>query len=190
MTSVEDRLAALEEAVARLESVRSDQAERTGRLKPASATDGAEATPAAAKGGSRKPASGEPDDRTWVLAGLERRHPEGAVVFAGSAPTPDGSVEWQWGRLSEELIEHDWEPAAARIEALGHPVRLRLLQRVLTGTTTTAALAETDGLGTTGQLHHHLRTLIASGWLRSTARGRYSIPPERVIPLLAIISAA
>ena len=76
------------------------------------------------------------------------------------------------------------------LAALSHPVRLRLLQHVLNGSATTAELAEDDSLGTTGQLHHHLRALVAAGWLTSTGRGRWSIPGPRVIPLLVVIVAA
>ena len=36
-----------------------------------------------------------------------------------------------------------------------------------------------DGLGTTGQAYHHLRQLAAVGWLHSTGRGRYEVPPHR-----------
>jgi len=65
-----------------------------------------------------------------------------------------------------------------------------VLRGVLTGLHTTAELAALDGLGTTGQLYHHLRQLQAAGWLRSTGRGRYDVPPTRVIPLLVILTAA
>jgi hypothetical protein len=40
-----------------------------------------------------------------------------------------------------------------------------------------------------GQLHHHLRALVAAGWLTSTGRGRWSIPAPRVIPLLVVVAA-
>jgi hypothetical protein len=75
------------------------------------------------------------------------------------------------------------------IDALSHAVRLRLLQRVLNGVTTTAELSEDDSLGTTGQLHHHLRALVAAGWLHSTGRGQWAVTPQRVIPLLVVLAA-
>ena len=103
--------------------------------------------------------------------------------------TAEGPVAWQRGRTHRPGDGADWEPAAAVLDALSHPVRLRLLQRVLNGTATTAELAEDDSLGTTGQLHHHLRALVAAGWLTSTGRGRWSAGP-RVIPLLVVVVAA
>ena len=125
----------------------------------------------------------------WVLDELRRRHPEGAVVFAGTAAVGKGEVAWQWGAVTEELRETDWTPAAGVFDALAHPVRLRLLQRVLNGSDSTAELSLDESMGTTGQLHHHLRALVAAGWLVSTSRGRWAIPPQRVVPLLVVVSA-
>jgi hypothetical protein len=67
-----------------------------------------------------------------------------------------------------------------------HPKAL-LLHEILLGVRTTAGLSEHERLGTSGQLYHHLRQLV---WLRSTARGQYSVPPERVVPLLTVLAAA
>ena len=53
----------------------------------------------------------------------------------------------------------------------------------------TAELADDPSLGTTGQLHHHLRALVAGGWLVSVGRAQWAVPPPRVIPLLAILAA-
>ena len=50
--------------------------------------------------------------------------------------------------------------------------------------------AATEGLGTTGQLHHHLRQLKAAGWLHQTGRGTYEVPARRVVPLLTMIQGA
>ena len=130
------------------------------------------------------------DDRFWLLQQVRDRHPDGAVVFCGTAALPEGDVAWQWGVPSAQVLEQDWEPASGVFGALAHPVRLHLLQQVLNGTTSTAELGEGESLGTTGQLHHHLRALVAGGWLPSTGRGRWSVPGPRIIPLLVMITAA
>jgi len=147
-----------------------------------------------------RPAGAPPpdqDDRFWALSGLKDRTGErGAVVFAGALTTQDGAgYEWQHGMLADDLLG---ELAAAEdatrftdvLAALAQPVRLRLLLAVLNGRHTSAELGSIDGSGTTGQLYHHLRQLVAAGWLRSAGRGRYQIPPERVIPLLVALAAA
>jgi len=159
MNDLEARVAVLEEAVARLDR-----------------------TPA--------PPTAETEDLDlWLVDVLRRRHPGGAVAFGGFASLGKGEVVWQWGSDAESLREADWSSAAGVLDALGHPVRLRLLQRVLNGTVSTADLALDDALGTTGQLHHHLRALVAAGWLQSVGRGTWAIPAPRVVPLLVVVSA-
>jgi Helix-turn-helix domain len=131
-------------------------------------------------------------DPFWALSALKARLPEGrgAVVFTGVVPQPTGAVEWQWGTGTDQLLDTDWSELSATIAALGHPVRLLLLRRVLGGASSVAELQAHEGLGTSGQLYHHLRQLVGAGWLRATARGHYAVPPERMVPLLAILSAA
>jgi DNA-binding transcriptional ArsR family regulator len=115
----------------------------------------------------------------------------GGVAFAGSVDLPNGRrVEWQMGHTAAQLLSTDWTDIAPALTALGHPIRLRLLNAVLAGVHETAALAATLGDGTTGQLHHHLRELTAAGWLRAERRGRYDIPAERMVPLLVAVAAA
>lgn len=166
---LEERVVKLEAAVARL------AAESAGHGN----TDGV--------GDSKQ----DGDSQLWYLEELERRHPEGAVAFTGSVEVPgQGTARWQYGLTSERLAEADWSAYATQLDALGHPVRLTLLQLIHNGVRSTAELAAQEDLGTTGQLHHHLRVLINAGWLVSTGRGHYEIPATRVVPLLAIILAA
>jgi hypothetical protein len=153
-----------------------------------------EASPTAA---SVAVATGPAGDAFWVLEGLRERHPDpGAVVFAGSVRLPDDRVlEWQEGLDTDAVLDRDWREAADLLAALGHPVRLALVQRFLAGAATvTEATAPTDGaddgFGTSGQVYHHLRQLVAAGWLRSTGSGRYEVPPQRVVPLMSIILGA
>ncbi|MEV4670631.1 MULTISPECIES: ArsR/SmtB family transcription factor [Actinomadura] len=143
----------------------------------------------------RPPEAAEPpdaDDAFWALRGLKERAADpGAVLFTGSVTLPSGEhYEWQQGHPAGDLLADDWAQAADTLGALAHPVRLLLVREVLHGARTTAELAAHEGLGTTGQLYHHLRRLVAAGWLRTTARGQYSVPGERVVPLLAVLAAA
>lgn len=131
----------------------------------------------------------------WALDGLRSRRDadettrSGMVMLVGSLTLPDGSpVEWQQSGATAGLLEVDWSHNATAFAALGHPVRAELLRHILTGTRTTAALAEVEGLGTTGQLHHHLRHLVTAGWVQQTARGRYDVPAAKVVPLLVCLT--
>jgi hypothetical protein len=170
--SIEERLAELEQRVANLEG--------DPPTRPAVST------------------SGTRQDTFWALEGLRDRAPAdrgGALLYTGFVDLPTGEhYEWQQGHPVDEVTDRhpgqDWTDTAASFAALGHPVRLQLLHAILHGTRTAAALAELEGVGTTGQIYHHLRQLTAAGWLRTTARGQYAVPPERVVPLLAVLAAA
>lgn len=135
-------------------------------------------------------------DPLWALQELQRRLAlteetrSGAVLFTGSLELPGGEkVAWQEGAGSRGLLEQDWADLADRLAALGHPVRLEILKNILVGTRSTAELSEIATLGTTGQLHHHLRELRSSGWVRSVGRGRYEVPAARVVRLLVTLLA-
>ncbi|TDD83604.1 ArsR family transcriptional regulator [Actinomadura darangshiensis] len=158
-------------------------ADRVGRL---------EERIAVLEGGVR-PAAGrpEPDDTFWALNALKDRAADpGAVLFTGSVTLPSGEhYEWQQGHAADDLLQDDWAKAAESLSALAHPVRLLLLREIMHGTRTTAELAAHEDLGTTGQLYHHLRQLVAAGWLRTSGRGRYAVPGERVVPILTVLAA-
>ena len=128
----------------------------------------------------------------WALNGVRSRYPDpGAVLFAGTAATAAGArYEYQYGLETAHLLDVDWSRFADSLAALGHPVRLAILRAVLDGTETVTGLAEDLGSGTTGQIYHHVHQLTAAGWLAPHARSRHRIPPARVIPLLAILTAA
>lgn len=139
----------------------------------------------------------ESDDTYWALTGVESRltdHPsttEGAVMLVGSLTLPDGArVKWQQSAGTAGMLETEWAEESTVFAALGHPVRLELLRHMLSGVRATADLAAIESLGTTGQLHHHLRQLVAAGWVRQSARGSYEVPASRVVPLLACLAGA
>ncbi|MEO3972608.1 winged helix-turn-helix domain-containing protein [Streptomyces sp. CAU 1734] len=132
----------------------------------------------------------------WALEGFRGRLAEagaedGGVLFTGAVRLAAGErYEWQYGALTERLLQEDWANAADSFAALGSGVRLRLLREILGGRRSAAELAELEGLGTTGQIYHHLRQLTGAGWLHSPDRGRYEIPAARVVPLLVVLTAA
>lgn len=115
------------------------------------------------------------DGDFWALEGLRQQltdvgeaGADGGVLYAGSVRLPTGEqYGWQYGALTEALLDGDWADAADSFAALGHPVRLRLLREILGGLSTAAELAALDGAGTTGQIYHHLRQLTGTGWLQA-----------------------
>lgn len=149
-----------------------------------------EARLAALEQASRVPS--KPSDSTfWALDFLRKNtRPGGEVEFAGHAEVASGTWGWQWGLPVGDLLSTPWAEVAAILAALGHPLRLEILRAVLNGQSNTQDLQHLAEIGTTGQLYHHLKELQGTGWLKVGKRGTYSVPPERIIPLLVILSAA
>ena len=129
-------------------------------------------------------------DEFWALRELKRRAQDRSqVLFTGSLTLPTGAhYEWQETVEVPAVLEADPTQAVAALSALAHPVRLHLLHEVLHGRRTVPELSE--GLGTSGQLYHHLRQLVAEGWLATSGRGVYEVPAVRVVPLLTLLAAA
>lgn len=169
-----ERLAALEARVAELEQrARAD-------------ADAAAAGPPAA-------ADTAYSERFFALEALkERASGAGEVVFAGVVPVEGGpeAIQWQYGSSVGGVDDLDWSSLAGNLDALGHPVRLSLLQAVRSGVGTVAELKEREEFGTSGQIYHHINLLVAAGWLVTRRRGHYVIPPERLVPLMVVLTAA
>lgn len=140
-------------------------------------------------GEQQVPAAADDNDTFWALAGLRARVPEpGGVLMAGSVQTPNGyEARWQVGALADELFSSDFAERADSLSALAHPVRLRIIQQLMTEAETVQDLAGTGEFGTSGQIYHHLRQLTSAGWLRAVGGGRYEVPVARVVPLLTIL---
>jgi hypothetical protein len=136
------------------------------------------------------------DDRYWALNELNRQSAAkptecGAVLYAGSVSLPSGAhYVWQRQDSTRSLLDSDWRDLSETITALAHPVRLGILKHALAQDRSTQDFMSLPEMGTTGQLFHHIKALQEAGWLRSLQRGQYGVPGERVVPLLAILSAA
>jgi DNA-binding transcriptional ArsR family regulator len=138
-------------------------------------------------------------ERFWALARLaERTGPEfdrdgvaGSLLYAGRATTPGGGdLIWQAEHPLPDVLAEGWEDAAAVLSALGSPFRLEIIRALLLGRGTVQQLQEIPGLGTSGQLYHHLRDLQSVGVVTQRRRGRYGVAGDKVVPCLIIIAAA
>lgn len=172
----------------------SELAELTARVRELESQVAALRDAAASEGGPECPDQSTPAlDATkfWALQGLKARVDRpGAVLFTGLVEASgEEPVEWQQGATTESLLEADWSLGVEALAALGHATRLILLQEVLRGTHGVAELGDLEGVGTSGQLYHHLRQLVSAGWLRMAGRGRYEVPATRTVPLLVVMAA-
>jgi DNA-binding transcriptional ArsR family regulator len=186
LTQVEARLATLEAQMAAM------MARPTGESAATAPSSSPEAVGSAAP--SQRLANA-PLRKFWAIDGVLRRaevdHNEaGGVVFAGQVVLPNNETyAWQIETDTGKLLAADWSAANAALAALAHPIRLLLLKALLEGKRDTQSLVHLPDMGTTGQLYHHLKELEAAGWIRQPRRGEYIVLAERVIPLLAILSA-
>ncbi len=185
--SFEERLAALTARVEALEIHSRRVGDGAPQAAPKDATVGPPTTPTTPD--TATPPT-DPSDPMWALHELERRVPSpGGVLFTGSVTTPEGPVRYQWGRTATHLHDSDWKQFSNRASALGHPLRLALLQLLLDGERTVTELVEALELSSPSIAYHHLSTLQAAGWATAARRGAWSIPPSRIIPLLTIVTA-
>lgn len=137
-------------------------------------------------------ARGTDAQKYWLLDHVAHSGAKGGeVAYGGSVTTPTGEQYlWQRQAGGKDLFARDWQGVDRVLAALGHPVRLAILKTLLEGRQAKADLERIAGLGTTGQLYHHLKALEEAGWVRTLERGVYGVPGERVVPLLAILLAA
>ena len=162
MESIESRVLALEERVARLE----------------------QPTPT--------PIEASADESTmWLADALEPSDelPEGSVIFGGNLTIGESSYIYQWQRPTEEVTHGDWSDNLDRLAALAHPLRGDILRRLLNAPASATELVEEEIVTSTGTAYHHLSALTSAGWTTKTG-GKYALRPARVIPLLTIITAS
>lgn len=138
------------------------------------------------------------------LAALEAR--VAALESAGSAPAPEavdesglvsyegavrlhGEVSWRIGFSPAAVVDLPAGPTAEVLAALGHPVRLALVRRLLTGPASAAELQDAADLSSTGQVYHHLRALSAARVVEQDGRA-FRVPATGVVPVLTMLLAA
>ncbi|HSK58247.1 MAG TPA: helix-turn-helix domain-containing protein [Actinomycetospora sp.] len=131
-----------------------------------------------------------------VAAG-ERAGPEepsgqaGEISYRGQVRLADGAgpVSWTIGYDAEASLALPAGPVTEVLAALGHPVRLALVRRLLTGPAGTGELVAAADLSSTGQLYHHLRTLTSARLVEQDGRS-YRVPATAVVPILVAVVAA
>ena len=162
MESIESRVLALEERVAKLE----------------------QPTPT--------PIEASADESTmWLADALEPSEelPKGSVIFGGNLTISESSYIYQWQRPTEAVTHGDWSENLDRLAALAHPIRGDILRRLLTAPASATELVEEEIVTSTGTAYHHLSALTSAGWT-TKASGKYAIRAARVVPLLTIITAS
>lgn len=131
------------------------------------------------------------EEGSGPAAADERTGESGEIGYHGSVRLQEGAgpVTWTIGYDAAATLDLPAGPAAEVLAALGHPVRLALVRRLLTGPAGTNELVEAAELSSTGQLYHHLRTLTSARVVEQDGR-RYRVPTTGVVPVLVALLAA
>ncbi|MET1071768.1 MAG: helix-turn-helix domain-containing protein [Umezawaea sp.] len=132
----------------------------------------------------------EGDDR--VIADQPPVGDEGGTVgYHGQVTLGGGDVGWQIDVSTERVLALPERAPIEVLAALAHPVRVGIVRSLLVdGPQPGSALQEAAGLGSTGQLYHHLKTLTSSGVVEQDKRGSYRLRPTATVPVLVLLAAA
>jgi ArsR family transcriptional regulator, arsenate/arsenite/antimonite-responsive transcriptional repressor len=113
----------------------------------------------------------------------------GVVTYAGVVGFEYGEYIWEMERPVPALVALESETLAPVLAALGSPLRLVLVKALLQAPRTNQQLQEIAGIGSPGQLYHHLKELIASGVIEQHSRNLYRVSPAKLVPILTIFAA-
>ena len=95
----------------------------------------------------------------------------------------------QYDVSADKLLGLIRNGSAERVLAcIGSNDRLNILLAVLKAPRTVAQLVEECGYSSTGQVYHHLRSLIAADLLEEESRGYYVVRPDRVQGILMLLA--
>jgi ArsR family transcriptional regulator, arsenate/arsenite/antimonite-responsive transcriptional repressor len=176
-TSLDTRLDALDVRVRALEA----RAPRQSHLDPASDAPATAAAPELA-----------------VLALLEQRGESPAATAGVSGRLLiGGQVQAGARRYADVRFQEVADALRADAGALSHLLgaiasapRLTILRRLITADSTRSDLLAALKGTSAGQLYHHVRALESAGLVMQPSRGVFRIRPERVVPLISLLSVA
>lgn len=152
-----------------------------------SALEGASAATAA--GGSTPAAGGSaPAVADSATSNPEAVGESGMVGYQGDVRL-HGQVSWTIRYSPTGALDLAPGPTAEVLAALGHPVRLALVRRLLHGPASAAELQEAAELSSTGQVYHHLKALTSARVVEQDGRA-FRLPPTGVVPVLTMMLAA
>jgi ArsR family transcriptional regulator len=115
----------------------------------------------------------------------------GTVGYRGLVTLGGSEVRRQVEVRAERVLGLPDRAPIDVLAALAHPVRVGIVRSLLVdGPKPGPALQEAAGLGSTGQLYHHLKTLTSSGVVEQDKRGSYQLRTAATVPVLVLLTAA
>lgn len=179
MPDQKDRLTALEKQVADLQMRLTALEERLPRSAP-----GLPPLPAL-------PALPALPERTTDREPLEEREMlQGVLSCEGLIQLAEQDVRWRQRLALQSVFAASPELLAQLFAALSSPHRVIILRTLCEGPRTSQQLQELLGMGSAGQLYHHLKELLATGLILQRGRSAYTIEPTKVIPVCIALMMA
>ena len=119
------------------------------------------------------------------------RRTGGAITYLGVFASGGRQSSWiRNGVETDGLLALIENGTAERVLAcIGSGERLRLLLAILQKPQTVAELVKTCGFGSTGQVYHHMKPLLAADLIREDMpKGTYVLQPHKVQGLLMLLA--
>jgi ArsR family transcriptional regulator len=179
MADLPDRLAALEEQVAVLWTRLAAVEKRISSAPSAGSSEALFQT--------RTPALTRDQESQKTQPGMI----QGTLNYAGSIQLAERPFRFQQTLAVQSLFEAPAELLATIFAALSSPHRVIILRTLCERPCTAQQLQEVLGMGSAGQLYHHLKELMAAGLITQRERSSaYTIEPAKVIPICAALMVA
>ena len=172
LTALEEEVAALRVRLAALEEQRSSFAKggTTGALFQAR--------------GSALPTGREPPT-------TQTGPVQGTLSYSGTIQQDSRPLRFQQTLAVQSLFEAAPDLLAQTFAAFASPHRVIILRTLCERPCTAQQLQEVLGMGSAGQLYHHLKELLAAGLITQRERSSaYTIDPAKVIPICAALMMA
>lgn len=179
MPDPQDRLAALEEEMAALRT-------RLAALEEQMSSFGQGGTTGALfqARGSALPPDREPQAAQTGLV-------QGTLSYSGDIQLGEHPLRFRQTLAVQSLFEAAPDLLAQLFAALASPHRVIILRTLCERPCTAQQLQEVLGMGSAGQLYHHLKELLAVGLITQRERSSaYTIDPAKVIPVCAALMVA
>src|SRR5581483_1865691 len=176
MADWQDRLTTLEEQVAML---RDRLIALEGQMSTGSAAD-VLPTIVQARTAIPPPDSGAPSSQSGAI--------QGTLSYAGAIQLAGRPFRFQQRLPAQSLFEADPDLLTQIFAALSSPHRVIILRTLCERPCTAQQLQEVLGMGSAGQLYHHLKELLAADLITQRERSSaYTIEPAKVIPICAVL---
>ncbi|MGD6901209.1 ArsR family transcriptional regulator [Bacillus infantis] len=131
-------------------------------------------------------------DAVSLIQESEEESMSTSISYSGTITTDKGGRKWKpASKTLGEVLAPDSGGLANILSSLGHKQRIEMIKSLLQEPKNSAELVKELGMGTTGQLYHHMKPLMHAGIIEQKERGgSYSISADKILPILLQLAGA